>query len=401
MKTILLATAAVTLAGTAAWALDDDNRHTRVRIAGDIITDTLHPGTVIEIRGEDGERTIHLQGDAPATRLTVNGQTVEIDGDSVMIDGQRVETDGAGVIIVEGDEIRVLGDGDFNRFDGRFARHMAERAEHAARMAEGMQDFSFEFDSEGLRAEVFDSLTAALAELDSETFRNGNSRDWDEMSAAEREEVRAALEDARAEIREAMREMEIEMREARDEGRRVRVEVMRDAHRDAARAEHDEMRSHRDHARAARDAERAARDEVRAARDEAREAAREARTEARIARHNVMRWETTGDDDTHREQSIRIERDDDGRRRVWVNGEEQTGDNLIDWLNRIESQRLAGGPDDSHRERRIVRFLGEDGSSQEVDLTGRQVIVLRSDDEDGARRVFEFEFETDEPDEGQ
>ncbi|WP_417496987.1 hypothetical protein [Maricaulis sp.] len=396
MKTILLATAAITLAGTAAWAIDDDNRHTRLRVTGDRAADA--PGTMIEIRGEDGERTIHIQGDAPATRLTVNGQTVEIDGNSVMIDGQRVETEGAGVIIVEGDEIQVLRDGDFNRFDGRFTRHMAERAEHTARMAEGMHDFHFEFDSEGMRTEVLDSLTAALAGLDSETFRDGNSSDWDDMSEAERQEVRAALEDARAEIREAMREVQVELREARDEGRRVRVEMMHEARRDEARAERDEVRSHRDQARAERDAERAVRDEIRAARDEARELAREARNEARIARHNVMRWETTGDGDGYQEQSVRIERNDDGRRQVWVNGEEQTGDSLVDWLNRIEAERLAGGPADRHRERRIVRFDRDDGSSDEVDLTGRQVIVLRSDDDDGARRVFEFEFETDELD---
>ena len=396
MKTILLATAAITLAGTAAWAIDDDSRHTRLRVNGDRAADA--PATMIEIRGEDGERTIHIQGDAPATRLTVNGQTVVIDGDSVMIDGQRVETEGSGVIIVEGDEIQVLRDGDFNRFNGRFARHMAERAEHTARMAEGMHDFRFEFDSEGMRAEVLDSLTAALAGLDSETFRTGNSSDWDDLSEAERQEVNAALEDARAEIREAMREMEVEMREARDEGRRVRVELMHEARRDEARAERDEMRSHRDHARAERDAERAARDEIRAARNEARELAREARNEARIARHDVMRWETTGDGDVHQEQSVRIERYDDGRRQVWVDGEEQTGDSLVDWLNRIEAERLSGGPAGRHRERRIVRFDRDDGSSHEVDLTGRQVIVLRSDDDDGARRVFEFEFETDELD---
>ncbi|WP_417481045.1 hypothetical protein [Maricaulis sp.] len=379
MKTILLATAAVTLAGTAAWALDDDNRHTRVRIAGDITADTLHPGTVIEIRGEEGERTIHLQGDAPATRLTVNGQTVEIDGSRVMIDGQLVETDGAGVIIVEGDEIQVIRDGERGRFDGRFARHRAERAEHTARLAERMQDFHFELDSEGMRADVLDSLTDALAELDSGAMLAGNSRDWDELSEAEREEVRASLETARAEIREAMREMEVEFREARDEGRHVRVELMMDEAR-------------RDQARAERDAVRAARDEARAARDEAREAARE-------ARHQTMRWRSTSDEDGRSEQSVRIERSDDGRRQVWIDGEEQTGDSLVDWLNRIEAERLAGGPAERPRERRIVRFDRDDGSSHEVDLTGRQVIVLRDDDEDGVRRVFEFEFETDEPDE--
>ena len=194
MKTFLLATAAAALAGTAAWPLDDDNRLTRVRIAGEPAMAWTQSGTVIEIRGEDGTRTIHIQGDSPPSRLTVNGQTVDITDQGVMIDGQLVETDGAGMIIVDGEQIQVMNDGDFSRFDGQFERHMGERAEHRIHMAEGMHDFRFDFDSEGMRAEVMESLEAALAGLDSENFMAGHSRDWDELSEEEREDVRASIE---------------------------------------------------------------------------------------------------------------------------------------------------------------------------------------------------------------
>jgi hypothetical protein len=42
---------------------------------------------------------------------------------------------------------------------------------------------------------------------------------------------------------------------------------------------------------------------------------------------------------------IRIMEDAEGNRRVWVNGEEQTGDDLTNWLNRLEAERLDGGND--------------------------------------------------------
>lgn len=385
MKTFLLATAAVALAGTAAWALDDDNRQTRVRIAGDPASAWTQSGTVIEIRGEDGTRTIHIQGDSPHSRLTVNGQTVDITDQGVMIDGQLVETDGAGMIIVDGDRIQVMNDGDFSRFDGQFERHMGERAEHRIHMAEGMHEFRFDFDSEGMRTEVMESLEAALAGLDSENFMAGHSRDWDELSEEEREDVRASIEDARQEIREAMRDMRVEMREARELGehetRRVRVELSHAA-RDAARADRDEAHARRDEARAARD---------------------EALEEARTERHQMMmRRESVTDDDHRVEGNIRVERSEDGRRQVWINGEEQTGDDLVSWLNQLEAERLAGALTDQPRrhERRIVRFDREDGSSREVDLSGRRIIVLRGGDEDGAERVFEFDTRDEETDEG-
>ncbi|WP_417496418.1 hypothetical protein [Maricaulis sp.] len=387
MKKFLLATAAATLAGTAAWALDDDNHRTQVRIGAAPAMDRSQPGTVIEIRGDDGTRTIHIQGDSPHSRLSVNGQSIVIDDDGVLIDGQRVESDGAGLIIVDGERIQVMNDGDFNRFDGQFERHMSERAEALAHMSQGRHEFRFDFDSEGMRTEVMASLEAALAGLDAERTMAGDSRDWGRLSEAEREEVRASIEEAREEIREAMREMQVEIREARElgdtESRRVRVE-MRHAAREAAHAE-------RDAAHARRDAMHAARDEARSDRDRARD---EARQEARVVRDQRRHVDRAAMQGAQESRSIRVERSDDGRRQVWVNGEEQTGDDLVSWLNQLEAERLAGGLNDEpqRRERRIVRFDREDGSSREVDLSGRRVIVLRGGEDDEAERVFELEI---------
>lgn len=366
MKTILLATAAVALAGTAAWALDDDNRHTRIRVAGDHSMTRTQDARVIEIRSEDGGRTIHMQGSGSESTLNVNGQDIRIRGDHVTIDGQEVETDGASFIIIDGDEIRVVNDGDLHRFDGQFELHMAERAEDFARMAEDMGNFRFEFDAEGMRAEVMASLEAALAGLDSDIMIDHDSHRWEELSEAERESARASMQAAREEIREAMQTMRAEMRDAQlsgdDEMRRVRVEL-----------------SH-----ASREASRAGRDEARAARDE-----------ARAERHHSMHREAAANDSGRVEQDIRVERSDDGRRQVWVNDEEQTGDDLIGWLNQIEAERLAGGPagERRHQERRIIHLDREDGASREIDLAGRRVIVLRSDDDHNGERVFEIEIE--------
>jgi hypothetical protein len=403
MKTFLLATAAITLAGTAAWAVDDDERHTRVRFAGGPAMAWNQDGTVIEIRGEDGERTIHMQGSGSDATLNVNGQDIQIRGNSVFIDGQAVETNGAAMIIIDGDEIRVVNDGDTHRFDGQFELHMAERAEEMAWMAADMENFRFEFDSEGIEADVMASLEAALAGLEGDAMSDHDSRRWTQMTEAEREEAREAMEGAREEIREAMETMRTEMRDAHrfseDEMRRVRVE-MHHATGEAEHAAREEARLHRD---MAREEARAHRDEAHAARNEAeaaREEAHAARAEAHAERQHVMRWQSAANDSDRVEQSVRVERSDDGRRQVWVNDEEQTGDDLVSWLNQLEAERLAGGPagDSRHVERRVIRLDRPDGSSREVDLSGRRVIVLRSDDDQNGERVFEFEIEDNDDD---
>ena len=396
MKTFLLATAAITLAGTAAWAVDDDERHTRVRFAGGPAMAWNQDGTVIEIRGEDGERTIHMQGGSSDATLNVNGQDIQIRGNSVFIDGQAVETNGAAMIIIDGDEIRVVNDGDMHRFDGQFELHMAERAEDMAWMAADMENFRFDFDAEGIEADVMASLEAALAGLEGEMMSDHDSRRWEEMTEADREEAREAMEEAREEIREAMETMRTEMRDAHrtseDEMRRVRVE-MRHANGEAEHAAREEARMHRD---MAREEARAHREEAHAARNEAHAA----RAEAHAERQHVMRWQSAANDSDRVEQSVRVERDENGRRQVWVNDEEQTGDDLVSWLNQLEAERLAGGPagDTRRVERRVIRLDSPDGSTREVDLSGRRVIVLRSDDDQNGERVFEFVTEDNDDD---
>lgn len=373
MKTILLATTALALAGTAAFAVEDDREHTRVRV------DREHHagGTVIEIRGEDGERTVHMQGDRPDTTLSINGQNIEIRDGHVIIDGEEIETSRHAVIIVDGDEVRVIESADRPHFDGRFERHMADRAEHMARMGEHMEGATFEFDMNGMQDEVMQALEAALAGLEADGDFDMDSDRWTELSDEERAEVHRSMREARDEIRAAMHEMRDEMREAGHEAR------------DAQRHVHIEMRH-------------AARDEARADRDRARVMRWESREDGEDG-HRVMRWQSHGDADdaVHVERNVRVERDADGRQRVWVNDEEQTGDDLVTWLNQLQADRLAGGPseDGERRVRRVIR-TGGDADSGEDQRMERRVIVLREADddaetEDHVERVYEFEF-TDE-----
>ena len=123
-----------------------------------------------------------------------------------------------------------------------------------------------------------------------------------------------------------MRELTVEQGE-----HRTLVLEMRDGEREMAR----ELR---EMAREIRDAEREVRREIR---DVERD---EARSERRVRRHSSRRViRNQHRDDAGNENDIRVEEDTTGRRRVWVDGEEKTGDDLIDWLNRLESSRLAGG----------------------------------------------------------
>jgi len=81
------------------------------------------------------------------------------------------------------------------------------------------------------------------------------------------------------------------------------------------------------------------REALRAARDRLSE--RQARMgEMRTERRAVMRRSGAGEGvrRTETTRSLHVE-DRDGRIRVWINGEEQTGDDLTDWLNSEEGQR--------------------------------------------------------------
>ena len=372
MKRILLAGGAIATLGAAAWAIDDDKQHTRILVSDghQVIMNAEGRGPVVEIRGENGERTIHMERDGRDTTLRIDGQTVEIADGVVTVDGERIEAGADSVIIVGEGDIRVVERNFEMAFDTEFAAHMAERAEHLARMQTELArnfDVEIEFDGEEVQAEVMRSLEQALANLERGDFHHDS--DWNDLTPEEQAEVREGLREAREEIREAMADVRIELaeveREMEGERRRVRIEL-REAERDMARAE-------RDIARAARDAERERRrmEIIRRRADE--------------SRHQALAWrERTERLDLDENSSVRIEQDNDGRRRVWVDGEEQTGDALIDWLNRLEADRLAG---DTDRVRRHVERLHLEGD--------REHRVIESDD---GERVVILEFRSEDDD---
>ncbi len=327
MKKVLLGSAAALLIGVGAYALDDDRHQTRIHLAhGSQIQLGDGEGTIVEIRGADGDRTVHISNSGDESILEINGQVIEIDDGMVVIDGEEIVSGRGSFVIVDGDEIRVV-DGDVQTsFNARHMAHIAERAEHAARLGEHIsRDVIIDLDLAGLEEDIMSTLHEIFNDLpeDLEGAYYDGGRSWDDLSDEEREEVREAMNEAREEIREAMADVRIELRDAArdiEHERRVHIHVEREmeiAEREMARAE-------REIERAERELERA---------DRHREYRFEMRRE--FYEHEDM---PAGDVET-----LRIETDDAGRRRVWVNGEEQVGDDLTDWLNRLESGRLEGG----------------------------------------------------------
>lgn len=332
MKTLLLGGAAALAIGVGAFALDDDSQRTRVHLQqGSQIHMSSDHGTVVEVRGAGGARTVHVSNSDGDSRIEIDGRTIEIDGGDVMIDGREVASGGNVVVVVDGDEIRVLDDDHHARFETRHYAHIAERAEHAARMGEELAYRTMiDIDLDGLETEIMATLEAALADLpdDLEHSSYNHDSDWDDLTPEEQEEVREAVREAREEIREAMREVRVEIREAA---------------REAHNARHVEVRVARELERAERDIARAERDMERAERRAERNAERAERRRERDERRMEMRYRMDDRAESDDVDSLRIETTDDGRRRIWVNGEEQTGDDLTDWLNRLESGRLDGG----------------------------------------------------------
>ncbi|WP_291842972.1 hypothetical protein [Maricaulis sp.] len=376
MKRFLLAGAALAVTGAAAFALDDDDaRQMRVHVTTDHhATFVGDDGQVVEIRGANGDRTIHIDRDGERSVIRIDGQEIEIEENLVRVDGERIETGPRSVVVIEGDNVRVI-EGEHVRMGREFEVHMAERAEHLADMENHLARMVIDLDGvhgEALEATVMQSLEAALAGLDED--RITNSRDWNDLSEAEQAEVRAELREAREEMREAMEEARRELREAgrqiEVDQRQIRVEIERAA-RDMARAERDMAR---------------ARVEILRGDEERRHARIEvlrAGEAARMADVSRLR-EVMGSDDVN---DIRVEQTDDGRR-VWIDGEEQTGDDLVDWLNRLEVDRLSGAAHGDRHEGRDMRRTMRIERVQRAD--NRRVIEL-----DGGDRVVIMEIETD------
>jgi hypothetical protein len=170
---------------------------------------------------------------------------------------------------------------------------------------------------------------------------------------------------------------------------------MRRAAREMAEAEREMARAERDIARAHRDL----------ARHENRRVEVIRRRHGDDAEGHANVWiERDGDHEVQfEERDVRIEQDEDGRRRVWINGEEQTGNDLTNWLNQLESERLAGARADGERHRRVerVELAGREGDRRRIELrAGHRVVellgrdgerqVIELDGADGERRVIEF-----------
>lgn len=356
MKKFLLASAAALLAGTSAIALDG----------------AANP--VVEVRGADGSQTLHISNGATDTRIRIGGQTVEIHDGTVIVDGERIELGDAEYVVIDGDEIRVVegSDREFHyEFSGghEFMARMANLAHDVnfAVITEFDGDFEFDFDHaefeelaeelagmevhlaametlnlEEVHTEALRSMEEALANLD-DGHVSVDGRDWDELSDAEKEEVREELREAREEMRveframrEEMREAGREMRHAERERERALRHVRREVERARGRAEREHRRESHEERREHHEAMRERAEEHRSHAEERRNHAERMRSQAERVR-DVIR-ERVGDS-----SSVRIVEDDDGNRRVWVNGEEQTGDDLTNWLNELEADRLDGG----------------------------------------------------------
>lgn len=360
MKKYLLAGAALVLTGATAFALDDDrDMRTRVHVSSNA-TATLagEQGVIVEVRGADGDRTIHIDGDGRNSVLEIDGQRVEIEGNTVRVDGETVDVAGDGIVVIDGTDIRVV-TGQSGRHHREIELHMAEQAADLADMERHLSSMVIDLDVEGLQGTVQHSLELALAGLDE--GRIESSDDWDELSEEEKAEVREEIRQARDELREAMREMRVEFRAAgadmAREQRVARVEIER-AHREIARAERDLARANVELRRA----------------EVIRHHVGVDRISGEVERVNRVLRETGAGD-------VRIE-ETDGRRRVWIDDEEQTGDDLVDWLNRLEIDRLSGQPGETLGRHRVEHA---DGSRRIIELDGGgQVVIMeyRSSNED-------------------
>lgn len=318
MKKLLLAGAASILAATAAFALDDDSN--------------------VVFHTKQSESRV----------ISANGAEISIRDGVVYVDGQETELDDDGIVIIEDGNVEIISNGVEH---GNVFVHRMDWTDHAEVMAQMGTNIGHavitEIDIDGISEGVIATLEETLAELDEDTFvvrmNNGHdSRDWDDLTPEEQEEVREELREAREEIREAMAEVRIEMaeveRELASNNREIRLEIRR-AHEEARHAARESARAEREVARAMRLAER-----------ELRRAERHAEREGRDSERRVFIERLHADENRRARTAeegrrIRIMEDAEGNRRVWVNGEEQTGDNLTNWLNRLEAERLDGGND--------------------------------------------------------
>lgn len=229
----------------------------------------------------------------------------------VIINSDSIRTTSDGRIIISGDNIDVLNlQGSNGAYQLRFNQHAD--AERLTRFEAGMARI------EAMHPDVIhtEEMERAMAQVEREmtdlderriVIVNGEER---ELTNEARADIRRELADAREEIRTSIRDVETGMRAAEQERRQalreVRVELDR-AERELADAD-GEMRRVRIIVR--RDQER--------------------------AEPLIRELRGLGG---HRLRFV----SEDGEERVWVDGEELEGEASVETLNRLETERLAGG----------------------------------------------------------
>lgn len=357
MKPLLFSASILALSACAATSADEPRAHSAHEVHVLRTAAMAHDGDhrVVEIIGDEGERTVHVTSGGGTSVITVDDQRIEIIDGAVIVDGERHEFEN-GRIVIEAGEVRIS-----EGFGPRhaFAWHTGPDNEHvriemARAMAEVERAMS-EIDSIDWVAHE-DALAAAFAEIenmeididdpDADTWitRDGERVRFGDLPAEEQEEIREDITEARVSAREALAEAREELHEARAEGRHARIEA-------------------------------------RIARDEARRASREAR--------HAMRWQFRDMGDA---QNIRVE-SRDGTTRVWLDDRELEGAELDEFLAEMEARNERFAELHFEGEPNVMVFRGEDG---ETDVIRRGRIVIERDGD--RRRVIEIERDDSELD---
>ena len=365
MKSIFLSVSALALTACAATAADEPRaefrqREVHVVRSGDHAM-SRHDARVIEVISEDGDRTVHVTSGDGSSVITVDGQRIEVIDGAVIVDGERHDFDGGRVVIERG-EVRVSeGPGPHRTFTWRTGPERAEMnaeiavamaaAERALAEVESIDWGTHEAELAEALAEL-DGMEIEIVEPEADTWitRDGERMRFGDMSPEEQAEIREEIAEARIHARRGIEQARIEMRNAQGEQRHARIEMRR-------------------------------------ARDEARQAGRDAR--------HAMRWDFGDMSDA---SSIRVE-SEDGTTRVWLDDRELEGEELGEFLDRMEERNarfaeMAFGDDPN-----VMVFRSEDGETNVI-RRGRVVIDINSDDDGERQHVIEIRRSSEDELEG-
>lgn len=250
--------------------------------------------------------------EATGQSVIIHGVNAEVLDSEVIITGDAVRTTADGRVIITGSQADILPSGAGHRTVFRVSEgHNAMRLAEAAAELERLEGLHIEIDDihTGEMERAMALVEREMANLDERRIVIFNNEER-ELSEEEREEVRRELAEAHAEIRTSMRDVEADMRAAEGERRQalrvMRIEMER-AEQQLTDADNEVRRVH-----------------IIARRDQAR--AEPLIRELREGGARRLRFIS-----------------ENGEDRVWIDGEELEGDSRIEWLNRLETERLAGG----------------------------------------------------------